>query len=68
MAALPTFVVTLVQEEFHLKLRSTCQVCGESKVLSAADGSLQDWQEAHRCARPEPRGVSSETPKIPGAA
>lgn len=66
MASLHTFVVTLVRDEFHLKLRSTCQVCGESHILSAADGSLQEWQDGHQCSRPEP--ISPAKPEIPGAA
>ena len=64
----PTFVVTLVQNVSPLKLRSTCRLCGESQIVSAADGSLQEWQDRHRCPRPEAKGIAPATPEIPGAA
>lgn len=66
MTSVPTFVVTLVRQEFDLKFRSTCQSCGESRILSAADGSLQEWQDGHKCSRPEP--VPPAKPDLGGGA
>lgn len=68
MPSVPTFVVTLVRQEFDLKLRSTCQTCGESRIVSAADSSLQEWQDGHKCARPEPKLVPPAKPELRKAA
>lgn len=44
----------LIHEESRLMIRSTCQECGASKVVSSADGSLDDWEDGHRCQPTKP--------------
>ena len=33
----------------RLLLQSICARCGESKIVSAADGSLAAWEDGHVC-------------------
>jgi hypothetical protein len=33
----------------HLLIKSECVRCGQSRVVSAADGSLEAWETTHRC-------------------
>ncbi len=35
----------------RLLLESTCLRCGESRLVSAADGTLEDWEDTHLCAK-----------------
>ena len=54
------------REEQRLLLESTCLCCGESRVLSAGDGSLQEWEENHACAaRPSDSPPKATQPVLP---
>jgi len=44
----------LTRSEGRVLLRSTCRHCGASKVVSRADGSLEEWESEHGC---ESRGA-----------
>ena len=43
------FVRTLVREDQRLMIQSICQKCGEMRILSHSDGSLDQWEEQHEC-------------------
>jgi hypothetical protein len=43
------FVHTLSFSNDVAVLASTCQSCGQTKVDSADDGSLEDWEREHTC-------------------
>lgn len=45
----PMFDRALVRTGSRLMICSTCLKCGESKVVSSADGSLDGWEEGHQC-------------------
>jgi len=52
----PEFSRALTPVESRLLIASTCLKCGESKLVSSSDGSLEEWEEEHRCTAgtPEP--------------
>jgi hypothetical protein len=56
------FTHILVRLEQRLLIRSSCSVCGESKLVSHSDGSLDEWENGHRC-RKSPFGEISEEEK-----
>jgi hypothetical protein len=41
----------------RLLVRSTCEQCGEWRVGTYYDGSLQQWEDGHNC-RKQPVAVS----------
>lgn len=43
------FTRTLERSGSRLMIRSACAQCGESNLVSKHDGSLQDWEDGHRC-------------------
>lgn len=45
----PTFTRSLATTDMRLLITSTCNGCGESKLLSEFDGSLKHWEEQHVC-------------------
>ncbi|HZZ41146.1 MAG TPA: hypothetical protein VFE06_18555 [Acidobacteriaceae bacterium] len=45
----PQFDHQLVRLQGRLLLDSICVHCGNSKIVSAADGSLTDWEAGHLC-------------------
>jgi hypothetical protein len=36
------------------KIRSVCLRCGEIRIVSAMDGSLDDWKDGHKCSESKP--------------
>lgn len=44
------FRLELVRSETVTKLRSVCLKCGEERIVSVLNGSLQEWHKTHRCA------------------
>jgi hypothetical protein len=39
------------RHEDRLLICTQCERCGARKVVSAADGSLEEWEEGHRCEK-----------------
>jgi len=75
MASPAAFTRTLERSGSRLLIRSACQDCGDSKLVSQHDGTLQEWEDGHRCGFaglgkkeptpvPAPSGLSSR--KIAG--
>ena len=50
MGAKPGFVRTLQSEGARTMIHSVCSQCGDSRLLSAHDESLQEWESSHSCA------------------
>jgi hypothetical protein len=46
-----TFTHTLARVKRRTVIRVTCKICGESRTMSTWDGSLQRWEQTHRCAK-----------------
>lgn len=46
---LPDFTHFPVRTEISLLIQSVCTKCGASRVVSAADGSLNKWEVEHTC-------------------
>jgi hypothetical protein len=40
----------LFKDGERVLILSNCLVCGEARIGSAYDGSLQDWESGHACA------------------
>lgn len=38
-----------IRTEGRLLIQSTCGRCGKSKIVSHHDGSLEQWEDGHRC-------------------
>jgi hypothetical protein len=38
----------------RILIESCCAVCGESRIVSAADGSIVEWERGHRCEETVP--------------
>jgi hypothetical protein len=38
-----------VQAGQHTLIKSTCNNCGDSRILSAQDDSLERWERDHKC-------------------
>ena len=36
-----------------------CLVCGEARIGSSYDGSLQEWESGHTCASCSPKSASA---------
>jgi hypothetical protein len=53
-AFIPAFTRSLVRTELRLMILSTCLTCGEGRLVSSADGSLDEWEDGHECKVPEP--------------
>jgi hypothetical protein len=49
MASAAAFTRTLERSGSRLMIRSACASCGDSKLVSKVDGSLQEWEDGHRC-------------------
>lgn len=54
------FTCTAVHDGASIKILSVCTTCGESRVVSAADGTLREWEQSHRCGgvRKDPQPVT----------
>ena len=52
------FIRTLVWQGPRRLIESVCAQCGASEVVSASDGSLQEWEHGHKCPKREPRPAS----------
>lgn len=51
-----SFAHRLVRLDRRLILEAVCLRCGASKVVSASDGTLEEYHETHRCPdAPEPQ-------------
>jgi len=50
----PGFSRALTRLESRLLIASTCLKCGESKLASSSDGSLQEWENDHKCDPEKP--------------
>lgn len=61
MSSLPVFTHTLERSGSRLMIRSICASCGNSKLVSKYDGSLQQWEDSHSCA------VTEQTKKDPAS-
>lgn len=55
------FTCTAVRDGASIKILSVCTTCGESRVVSVADGTLREWEQTHRCgsARKGPKPVTA---------
>lgn len=53
---------TLERDGPRLLIRSTCTRCGESRMVSEADESLEHWEQEHHCAA-EPAGEPQRRPR-----
>jgi hypothetical protein len=42
-----SFSYRLIRSDDRFKIQSTCDKCGKHKVVSMADGSLQEWEQKH---------------------
>lgn len=63
MTPAPSFRRTLVAEGPRLLIESACALCGESKLVSHHDGSLERWETGHDCpAKIEPSSVPRPAP------
>lgn len=49
MAQERKFTRALRQDGKRLLILSICDACGASRLASAQDGSLQEWEDAHAC-------------------
>jgi hypothetical protein len=46
---LNTFDHLHIKTEGRLLIQSTCKGCGKSRIVSKHDGSLEQWEDGHRC-------------------
>jgi len=49
IAESPGFDHEMVFAESRTLITSTCKKCGESRIVSTADGSLEGWEKGHAC-------------------
>lgn len=56
---LSAFTHTWVRTETRLPIQSTCKYCGKSKIASHHDGTLEQWQDGHKCDTPKSQGEPS---------
>lgn len=47
----PAFSRSLVHVEQRLMILSTCLSCGESRMVSSDDDSIEEWESRHRCRK-----------------
>lgn len=64
MVADSGFRLELVQSVNETKIRSVCVQCGEGRIVSALDESLQHWHRTHRCTK-APEGTLPIVPSAP---
>jgi|HubBroStandDraft_6_1064221.scaffolds.fasta_scaffold59209_2 hypothetical protein len=50
LAASGCFSRELFEDGARVLILSNCQVCGEARIGSSYDGSLQEWESTHPCA------------------
>jgi hypothetical protein len=50
LAASCDFSRQLFEDGERVLILSNCQVCGEARIGSSYDGSLQEWESCHACA------------------
>jgi hypothetical protein len=48
-APLISFTHKALIVEARILIESTCVHCGESRLVSHADGSIYEWEHGHRC-------------------
>ncbi len=46
------FTHDAVRMETRLLIRSVCNSCGASKLVSTHDNSLHEWEDQHQCGEP----------------
>jgi hypothetical protein len=47
----PSFFHTAIQtDDLRMMILSGCTRCGESRVVSQHDGSLDEWESTHCCS------------------
>lgn len=63
MCSDPGFMEALVTDGSAWKLRSQCLRCGDTRIVSVMDGSLQLWHSEHRCEESK-RPSQSEMPSV----
>jgi hypothetical protein len=44
------FLRTATRDGFRVMIQSTCAGCGETRIVSHVDGSLEKWEQEHRCS------------------
>jgi hypothetical protein len=49
LANVSAFAHTEVTTNGRLLIQSTCRQCGKSRMLSCQDGSLELWEDFHKC-------------------
>lgn len=59
------FTRTLERSGSRLMIRSVCAGCGDSKLVSKHDGSLQDWEDGHHCKRAEEKKKGPASAHLP---
>jgi hypothetical protein len=37
------------EADSQIRIMSTCPECGDTKVVSAIDGTVHAWEQGHRC-------------------
>ena len=50
------FVRGFVRQDSRLLIESTCARCGEMRIVSHSDGSLERWEQQHECD-PDKRSI-----------
>jgi len=53
------FTRQLIQEGERSLILTNCQMCGESRIVTYYDGSLQEWEGAHACVALATRAASA---------
>lgn len=62
----PRFLVTPIPVGSLFKLRSQCLRCGEARLVSVIDGSLEQWHNGHKCEdTTHPKSTAPATLRYP---
>lgn len=61
MPARPQFVRNIERQEPRVLICSICAQCGARQIASAADGSLQEWEDRHECRKPVQRSETGDS-------
>ena len=59
LAAPGGFSRELFQNGERLMIMSNCEACGEARIGSSYDDSLQEWESSHACASYSAKAVSA---------
>lgn len=49
MSSPASYLRSLVPQGSRLMIQSECVACGASRLVSRHDGSLEEWEDGHRC-------------------